>query len=91
VAGECAFRRDPLDAAFARRLLERSPTVTGLLEENPFPSGPPRFLRFRFNFTTFTDWKTLRRERRWWDKREAEPKPQLDIRPFTLADVQRLR
>jgi hypothetical protein len=38
---------------FARRLLEGSPSVTRLLETNPFPDSPPRFLRstlYRYRF-----------------------------------------
>ena len=38
-----------------QRLLEGSPAVLGLLEENPFPGQPPRYIRlvyYRYRFTT---------------------------------------
>lgn len=40
---------------FLERLLENSPAVLGLLEANPFPAEPPRFLRvgvWRYRFAT---------------------------------------
>ena len=50
-----------------RRALEGEPAVLALLEKNPFPSGPPRFVRLSFydyHFTRFED-----RTAAWW-KRE---------------------
>jgi hypothetical protein len=40
---------------FLQRLHQGSETVSGLLEQNPFPSSPPRYLRvdsFRYRFTS---------------------------------------
>jgi hypothetical protein len=50
-----------------RRALEGEPAVLALLEKNPFPSGPPQFVRLSFydyHFTRFED-----RTAAWW-KRE---------------------
>jgi hypothetical protein len=50
---------------FVVRLLEGEPAVTRLLEYNPFPTTPPKFIRarlFRYHFTDFG-------ETGWW-KRE---------------------
>jgi len=49
------------------RLLEGSPEVSGLLEHNPFPNGPPRFMRaslYDYHFTRYGDGQPG-----WW-KRE---------------------
>jgi lipase maturation factor 1 len=47
---------------FVRRLLEGSPPVLALLETNPFPSAPPRFVRatlYRYRFSA-------RGDTGWW-------------------------
>jgi hypothetical protein len=39
---------------FMERLLQNEPTVTGLLEKNPFPKSPPKYIRarlYRYRFT----------------------------------------
>lgn len=55
---------------FLERLLEGSPAVWGLLEENPFPHGPPRFVRAlsdRYTFTTMAGEQTGN----WWNVEPA--------------------
>ncbi|MDB6175848.1 MAG: hypothetical protein JWL59_5159 [Chthoniobacteraceae bacterium] len=52
---------------FAARLLEGSPEVLRLLESNPFPKGPPLYVRatlYEYHFTRFEDATEA-----WW-KRE---------------------
>ena len=52
---------------FMRRLLEGSPEVLGLLANNPFPDGPPRYVRaqlYRYTFTGFGEGGWWRRELR---------------------------
>ncbi len=51
---------------FERRLLEGSPTVLGLLRENPFPTRPPRLIRARLDEYRFTSWGS----RVWWKRTE---------------------
>jgi predicted DCC family thiol-disulfide oxidoreductase YuxK len=53
---------------FLRRLLESEPTVTALLEKNPFPDEPPLFLRAKLYEYTYSagDEKA---KGIWWDRR----------------------
>jgi hypothetical protein len=53
--------------SFLRRLQQGSESVTGLLEQNPFPSTPPRYLRvdsFKYRFTSA---KERAQTGRWWE------------------------
>lgn len=52
--------------AFEQRLLEGSPAVLGLIRENPFPAGPPRYIRARLSLYSFTGPGS----RGWWTSRE---------------------
>jgi len=48
------YRSNPWILQFMGRLLEGSPEVLGLLRSNPFPEGPPRYLRatlYQYHFT----------------------------------------
>lgn len=50
-----SMRSNPWLGELQDRLLEGSPSVLGLLGENPFPKRPPRFVRailFEYRFTT---------------------------------------
>jgi lipase maturation factor 1 len=52
--------------AFMQRLLEGAPAVLGLIERNPFPSHPPRYLRavlYDYQFTTIAEHA---RDGNWW-------------------------
>jgi hypothetical protein len=51
---------------FLARLLQGEPAVTRLLEKNPFPSVPPRFLRSNLYDYRFTDRETRRATVAWW-------------------------
>ena len=58
---------------FARRLLEDAPEVIALLETNPFPHQPPRYLRvslFRYRFTTPEE---RRASGDWWVREPLGP------------------
>ncbi len=55
---------------FCERLLQGSPPVLRLLRVNPFPDGPPRYVRavlFRYHFT---DSGTRRATGAWWRREE---------------------
>jgi len=54
--------------AFCRKLMQGSPDVLALLEKNPFPGTPPRFLRAVVYEYHFTDLSTLRRDGVWWSR-----------------------
>jgi hypothetical protein len=62
------YRSNPWFVNFAVRLLEGSPTVTGLLANNPFPGRPPQFVRAMVYEYTFTDFETHRRTGAWWTR-----------------------
>ena len=48
------------------RLLEGSPDVLALLESNPFPSAPPRYIRAAAYEYHFTDFAQRRATGGWW-------------------------
>ena len=51
---------------FLGKLLEGSPAVLELLETNPFPEAPPRWIRAVLYDYRFTDPATRRAEGLWW-------------------------
>jgi hypothetical protein len=51
------------------RLLEGSPQVAALLERNPFPGAPPKYIRAQLYEYTFTTWG----DRNWWTRRLLGP------------------
>jgi len=62
---------NPWFASFCVRLLQGSPDVLALLERNPFPNRPPRFVRatvYEYHFTNYP----LRRYRGEWWRREIK-------------------
>ncbi len=65
---------------FMIRLLQGSPDVIELLEKNPFPEAPPRYVRAVLYDYRFTDTGTKRENGTWW-KRERKG---LYCRPIAL-------
>ena len=63
------YRQNPWFVAFCLRLLQGSPDVLALLETNPFPNHPPRYLRAEFYDYRFTTLAGRRATGAWW-KRE---------------------
>ncbi len=55
---------------FAARLMQGSPAVLGLLDRNPFPGGPPRYIRAAVYDYQFTDFAERRRTGAWWRREE---------------------
>ena len=51
---------------FLARLLQGEPAVLRLLETNPFPERPPRYLRATLYDYHFTDRETRRKAGAWW-------------------------
>jgi hypothetical protein len=50
------YRHNPWFITFCRRLLQGSPSVLRLLQHNPFPAAPPRYVRavvWNYQFTGF--------------------------------------
>jgi hypothetical protein len=55
---------------FAARLMQGSAPVLGLLERNPFPGSPPRYIRAVVYDYRFTDFAERRRTGAWWRREE---------------------
>ena len=66
-----SYRNQPWFQSFLFRLLQGSPPVLALLEHNPFPEAPPRYVRSVLYDYRFTDAATRRTAGAWW-RREAK-------------------
>jgi len=64
--GSCA--RNPWFIRFQQRLLEGTPEVLRLLDTNPFPASPPRYIRSMVYDYRFSDWGEHQRMRVFWDR-----------------------
>jgi hypothetical protein len=53
---------------FVARVFEGSPSVEALMEHNPFPDEPPRYLRASLYEYRFTDRSTRRKTGAWWER-----------------------
>lgn len=65
------FRSNPWFINFLARLVEGSPEVLALLEKDPFPGAPPRYIRalgYEYHFTSLAE---KRAGKGWW-KRELK-------------------
>ena len=60
--------RVPWFSRFLARLLENEPTVTALLERNPFPEKPPTYVRAQFYDYAYAG-DDEHAAGRWWDRR----------------------
>ena len=56
--------------SFVRRLLQNEPSVIALLQTNPFPEKPPRYIRATMYDYRFSDLKTLTEKGQWWKSTE---------------------
>ena len=60
------WQDNPWFADFCLRLLQGSPEVLELLEKNPFPDQPPRYVRARVYEYRFTGFSERRQTGDWW-------------------------
>ena len=58
---------------FARRLLEGSPDVLGLLAHTPGDGKPPRYVRATLYDYRFTDWAARTTTGQWWSRQVLGP------------------
>ncbi len=58
---------------FEQKLLEGSGPVLKLLEKNPFPDQPPRYIRATKYLYEFTDVKTKNETGAWWQRQYDSP------------------
>jgi predicted DCC family thiol-disulfide oxidoreductase YuxK len=68
-----SYRSNPWLLRFMQRLLEGSPSVSGLLGHNPFPERPPRYVRAMIEDYRFTTITGRRAEGLWWDRDNPRP------------------
>jgi hypothetical protein len=61
-----SYRQQPWFASFLGRLLQGSPEVLALLEKNPFPDHPPRYIRSIVYDYRFSDFKVRSETGAWW-------------------------
>ncbi|MBV9492170.1 MAG: lipase maturation factor family protein, partial [Verrucomicrobia bacterium] len=57
---------------FLERLLQGSPAVLNLLQTNPFPDKPPRYVRARLFQYHFSDFTTRDRTGAWWTRDDEQ-------------------
>ncbi|MGO4883555.1 MAG: lipase maturation factor family protein [Bryobacteraceae bacterium] len=63
-------QENPWFYSFAARLLQGSAPVLGLLEHNPFPVSPPRYIRALIYDYRFTNFAERRRTGAWWQREQ---------------------
>jgi hypothetical protein len=66
------YRSSPWFSHLMLRLLEGSPPVLALLERNPFPHAPPKYVRAQIYDYQFTAWSERRARGEWWRRRLLE-------------------
>lgn len=65
------YNVDPWFISFMLRLQQGSPAVLALLDKNPFPGAPPRFIRAQLYNYHFTDIPTRDATGAWWERELA--------------------
>ena len=65
------FRTDPWFINFCVRLLEGTPSVMRLIDKNPFPDAPPKYIRAVVYLYHFTNYAEKYKKGTWW-KREYQ-------------------
>ena len=81
------YRTNPWFVTFAERLLEGSPDVLALLEKNPFPDHPPRYVRAMTYDYRFSTWDEHRQTGAWWHREpHGEYLPPVGLRTAAHAE-----
>jgi hypothetical protein len=78
------FQQNQWFGAFLVRLLQGSPDVLALMDKNPFPTAPPKYVRAVVYDYHFTDFATLTAEGAWWRRDRLG----LYFPPIALSDLQ---
>jgi len=60
------YRQNQWFINFCYRLLQAKPEVIRLLQTNPFPNAPPKYIRAVVYEYNFTDRRTRKRDGTWW-------------------------
>ncbi len=78
------YQQNPWFVNFSSRLLQGSPEVLDLLEKNPFPGHPPRYVRAMVYDYRFTD-AAGKAKGAWWQRELQGPYAPV----FSLRDTER--
>jgi hypothetical protein len=65
------YYQHPWFVHFVQKLLEGDTATLGLLQNNPFPDGPPKYIRavlYRYNFATPAEHRATGH---WWRREQA--------------------
>jgi predicted DCC family thiol-disulfide oxidoreductase YuxK len=75
------YRENPWIVNFCVRLLQGSPEVLGLLQHNPFPHGPPKYIRAEVYEYHFTNRQERGATGAWWRREfKGEYLPVISLR-----------
>ena len=76
------WQENPWFQNFCIRLLEGSPEVLALLDKNPFPEKPPRYIRATLYDYRFTNFAERRQTGNWWQRESPrEYLPAVSLQP----------
>lgn len=64
------YQNNPWLINLMLRLLEGSPEVLALLDHNPFPATPPRYIRAMLYLYRFTDLTSAQPDGAWWQREQ---------------------
>jgi len=82
------YRSDPWILRLSYRLLQASPEVLELMDKNPFPQAPPRYLRAVVYDYRFANWQERRETgARWRREIQGYYLPPLDLTTLMRAGV----
>lgn len=82
------YRQNPWFVSFCHRLQQGSPAVLALLEKNPFPGHPPRFIRAELYDYRFTNFAERRQTGAWWKREKAgEYLPPISLADFSESEL----
>jgi predicted DCC family thiol-disulfide oxidoreductase YuxK len=79
------YRQNPWFVGFCLRLLQGSPEVLALLEKNPIPNHPPRYVRAEFYDYRFTNFDERRKTGAWWKREQIGGY----LPPISLSDFEK--
>jgi hypothetical protein len=78
------FRQNSWFGAFLVRLLQGSPDVLALMDRNPFPTAPPKYVRAFVYDYHFTNFAKLFAQGAWWQRDRVG----VYFPPIALSDLQ---
>lgn len=67
------FEQSPWLASLLAKMLEGSKDTLALLDKNPFPSGPPKYIRAYLFHYRFTSLDSKSRTGHWWEREPRGP------------------